>query len=345
MFDDDVEFNINNFIDLFLEDGPFEPYLDEIYGIATHNYQLKIYNVTFKETTPKKILEDLYNIFYEPEIISTRENVEFSIQVNRPLGFRQIITLYPMPFDISNETIQEITSSWGSCKHFEFGKHKKCPLIHNPYLHLYIENFKRKNIPDSIIFRNRFISVNIDGEAPKNRCNYCKETSHEIENCPKKKENKKIKEIQNPTDQNTRKQTYAKAITSTPKTSQPHFFHPLTKMKLNKKPIEKNNENFPPLEPNDQIQNNKDIAPPKSITTSPNVSEEDVIESFDNIQLAKIPPPKSSNENSQAEPSNSTKEVESQKRKHSPSPQSNTTTVTLKPRKKKINTKERKNSL
>ena len=42
MFDDDVEFNINNFIDLFLEDGPFEPYLDEIYGIATHNYQLKI---------------------------------------------------------------------------------------------------------------------------------------------------------------------------------------------------------------------------------------------------------------------------------------------------------------
>ena len=45
MFDDDVEFNINNFIDLFLEDRPFEPYLDEIYGIATHNYQLKIYSI------------------------------------------------------------------------------------------------------------------------------------------------------------------------------------------------------------------------------------------------------------------------------------------------------------
>ena len=207
MVDDDVEFNINNFIDLFLEDGPFEPYLDEIYGIATHNYQLNIYNVTFIETTPKKILEDLYNTFYESETITTRENVEFSIQVNRPLGFRQIVTLYPMPFDISNETIQGITSSWVSCKHFDFGKHKKCPLIQNPYLHLYIENFKRKNIPDSIIFKNRFILFNIDGEAPKNRCNYCKETSHEIENCPKKKENNKIKEIQNPTDQNTRKQT------------------------------------------------------------------------------------------------------------------------------------------
>ena len=52
MVDDDVEFNINNFIDLFLEDGPFEPYLDEVYGIVTHNYQLKIYNATFKKTIP-----------------------------------------------------------------------------------------------------------------------------------------------------------------------------------------------------------------------------------------------------------------------------------------------------
>ena len=109
-------------------------------------------------------------------------------------------------------------------------------------------------------------------------------------------------------------------------------------MKLNKTLIEKNSENFPSLEPNDQIQNNEDIATPKSITTSPNVSEEDIIKSFDNIQLAKIPPPKSLNENSQAELPNSTKEAESQKRKHCPSPQAKTTTVTLKPRKKKINT-------
>ena len=83
-----VEFNLNSFVDLFLEDGLFEPYLDEVYSIATHNYQSKIHKVTFKETTPKKILEDLYNTFYEPETITTRENIKFSIQVNRPLGFR-----------------------------------------------------------------------------------------------------------------------------------------------------------------------------------------------------------------------------------------------------------------
>ena len=70
---DDNKFNINNFIDLFLEDGPFESYLNEVYGIATHNYQLKICNITFKQTTPKKILEDLRNTFYELEIIAKRK--------------------------------------------------------------------------------------------------------------------------------------------------------------------------------------------------------------------------------------------------------------------------------
>ena len=64
VLDNTDDFKINNFIDLFFDDGIFQPYLDEIFGIAMHNYQLKIYNVTFKDTMPKKILEDLYNTFY-----------------------------------------------------------------------------------------------------------------------------------------------------------------------------------------------------------------------------------------------------------------------------------------
>ena len=103
-------------------------------------------------------------MFCEPEIISTKDNIDFSKQVNRPQGFRKLLTLYPMPFDISNENIQEIANNWGSGKHYEFEKHKKYPVIHNPYLHFFIENFKRKNVPDALIFRNKFISVSVDGE-------------------------------------------------------------------------------------------------------------------------------------------------------------------------------------
>ena len=40
-------------------------------------------------------------------------------------------------------------------------------MPHNPYLHLFIENFNRKNVPDALIFRNRFISVSVDDESQK----------------------------------------------------------------------------------------------------------------------------------------------------------------------------------
>ena len=86
--EENSEFNVNNFIDLFLEDGLFESCLDEVYGIATHNYMLKIYNVTFKETTPKTILDEIYETFREPQEVTNRDNLEFTIQVNRPPGYK-----------------------------------------------------------------------------------------------------------------------------------------------------------------------------------------------------------------------------------------------------------------
>ena len=155
--DQKIDFNVNNFIDLFLTGGLFESYLDEIFGIATHNYNLKIYNVTFKESTPKTIIEDIYENFKDPQEISTSDGLDLTIQVNRPPGYRQLVTLYPMPFDINIQNIQLITKNWGTLKSFEFGKHKKCPLIRNPYLHLFFENFNRKFIPDSLNFRNQSI--------------------------------------------------------------------------------------------------------------------------------------------------------------------------------------------
>ena len=112
-----------------------------------------------------------------------------------------------MPFDISIENIQEIANNWESGKHYEFGKHKKYPVIHNPYLHFFIQNFKRKNVPDALMFRNKFISVSVDSELQKERYNYCKATSYEIENCSKKLENKQKQSSQTSTEPSTNKPT------------------------------------------------------------------------------------------------------------------------------------------
>ena len=225
------DFQVNDFINFFLEGGLFDSYLDEVFGIATHNFNLIIYNITFKESTPKSLLEDLYETFKDPQEVTFKSNIDCSIQINRPLGYRQLVTLYPMPFDINLEYLKTITNKWGIIKHFEFGKHKKCPMIHNPYLHIYIENFNRKEVPDQLIFKNRFIAINIDGKPAKPRCNYCKKTDHLIEECPLKTQ---PKENQPPNNVPQPKQSYAQTVTSTPKTTQPPFLHPSTKVKLTK---------------------------------------------------------------------------------------------------------------
>ena len=126
--------------------------MEQIFGIATHHFLLNIYNVTFNDGVNKKILNELYTKYEESQQLKLTNKEKITIQINRLIGYRQIVTLYPMPFDITDETIKNLTLNWGELKHFEFGKHKKCPSIHNLYFHLYIENLKKSAIPDDINF-------------------------------------------------------------------------------------------------------------------------------------------------------------------------------------------------
>ena len=122
----------------------------------------------------KKISDNLYSKCEKPQQFKLTNDKQITIQVTRPFGYRQIVTLYPMSFDITDEVIKNLTINCNKLKHFEFGKHKKFPSIHNPYLHLYIENLKKSAIPDTINFRNIYIFVTVDREQPKSRCSYCK---------------------------------------------------------------------------------------------------------------------------------------------------------------------------
>ena len=73
------------------------------------------------------------------------------------------------------------------------------------------------------------------------------------------------------------KETYAKTVTSTPKTVKTPFLHTMTILKLTKKNIEKTKQNFPTLE--------QDITTPDCIktqnsklnSTSLNISQKKVI--------------------------------------------------------------------
>ena len=326
-----LKFNVNDFIDLFLNEGPFQNLLDQVFGIATHNFMLNIYNVTFNEGVDRTIIDNVYTKYEKPKELKLSNNEEITVQVNRPFGYRQNITLYPMPFDVTSDAIKKLTINWGTLKHFEFGKHKKCPSIHNPYLHLYIENLKKSAIPDAINFRNRYISVTIDGEEPKQICGYCKETNHKIEECNKRTLNETRKQTQPINDKNS----YASKVISSTKPRE-IIQHPSTIFKIQKKAIEKNNLNFPPLSVENTPTNQSTSPSRPSLSDTSISSDEQDLSNIDKINysavlLSKSPYSPASNT---PNPPTPTKQIEKSKRKLPLSPASQSTSPTLNPKKK-----------
>ena len=328
---EELKFNVNDFIDLFLNEGPFQNLLDQVFGIAPHDFMLNIYNVTFNEGVDRTIIDNVYTKYEEPKDIKLSNNEEITVQVNRPFGYRQIITLYPMPFDVTNDAIKKLTINWSTLKHFEFGKHKKCPAIHNPYLHLYIENLKKSAIPDAINFRNRYISVTIDGEEPKQRCVYCKETNHKIEDCNKRILNETRKQTQPINDTNS----YASKLISSSKTRE-IIQHPSTIFKIQKKAIEKNNLNFPPLSVKNTPTNQSTPPSKPSLSDSSTSSDEQDLSNIDrnNYSAVLLSKPPHSPPLNTPNPPTPTKQIEKSKRKFSLSPASQSTSHTLNPKKK-----------
>ena len=116
------------------------------------------------------------------------------------------------------------------------------PINPQPYHYLYIENLKKSAISNAINFQNIDISVTIDGEEPKQRCGYCKETNHKIEECNKRILNQTRKQTQPINDNNSDASKLMSSIKP-----RKIIQHPSTILKIKKKAIEKNNLNFPPV--------------------------------------------------------------------------------------------------
>ena len=71
--------------------------------------RLNINKVTFNDGVDKKILYDLYSKYEDPQKLKLSNDEQVTVQVNRLFGYRQIVTLYPMPFDIMDEAIKNLT--------------------------------------------------------------------------------------------------------------------------------------------------------------------------------------------------------------------------------------------
>ena len=106
-----------------------------------------------------------------------------TVIAQRKQAIHQMITMYPMSHKVTKMQLLELTKTWGTLKSFDFGKHKRCPLLNNAYLHLFLEDPKLENIPSTIQINNRNIEINIQGQLKQPRCAYCKSTEHTIDEC------------------------------------------------------------------------------------------------------------------------------------------------------------------
>jgi len=179
----DTFFDVNLFMELFVEGAPLFKYVDKIFGIATFNYHQKIYTVSFNPNVNETEIESFVSTFNTPTNIQTPDGLTVTMNVRWSRFAKKIVTLYPMPFDINPKHLQTLTATWGDLESYNFGRHKKFSFIRNPYLHLKFSNLQVNNIPEVIKVNDRFITVILPGEENVPRCGYCKAKSHTLENC------------------------------------------------------------------------------------------------------------------------------------------------------------------
>ena len=195
----------------------------------------------------------------------------------------------------------------------------------NPQPHLYIENLKKSIISDAINFRNRYISVTIDREKPKQRCESCKETNHKIEQCNKRILNKTRKQTQPIND----KDSYASKVISSIKPRE-IIQHSSIILKIKKKAIEKNNLNFFPTISKKHPYKSSYLNPKPSLSDSSISSDDQDLSNIDKTQYSAVLLSKSTHSPASILPNLPTtiKQIENPKRKLPLSLASQTTSPT-----------------
>lgn len=185
--------DVNDFIELFLENGPFQYLFSNLVGCSSFNHYKQIFSITFNKETESSIISDLLVKFLEPKTITGSNGIDYQVQINRPQKSQQMVTLYPMSHNITEEHIKTITQDWGKLVNYKFGRHRRCPILLNNYLHIFISDLKKEKIPDTIKINSKTITILIQGEENVPRCGYCKQRSHVIQNCPNKPQSREFR--------------------------------------------------------------------------------------------------------------------------------------------------------
>ena len=180
-----ASFHENTFLELFLPNAPLHYLAEHIFGIVTHNYQHKIFNVTLLPTSEAQ-LPQIVQRYNKPTPLKTQSGNELQLEVRYHSPPTQTVTLHPVPHGITTEEILALTNKWGELSAHEYGRHKTIRAFRNSFLHLQFKNLKINEIPERITINKHFVAVLAPGQALAERCGFCKLQGHVTKFCPSK---------------------------------------------------------------------------------------------------------------------------------------------------------------
>ena len=163
-----ASFHENTFLELFLPNAPLHYLAEHIFGIVTHNYQHKIFNVTLLPTSEAQ-LPQIVQRFNKPTPLKTQSGNELLLEVRYHSPPTQTVTLHPVPHGITTEEILAFTNKWEELSAHEYGRHKTIRAFRNSFLHLQIKNLKINEMPERIIINKHFVAVLAPGPGRKVR--------------------------------------------------------------------------------------------------------------------------------------------------------------------------------
>ena len=179
-------FDISDFIELFLADGPLSEYNTQIFGITTFNYATKVFTLTFNPDTALADIKKFLAVYENGKNLLNASGINITLFAKRLPPPTETVTLYPMPHGVTWDIASNITNGWGNLKSFEYGRHKLLPQIRNSYLHLKLTDINQQNIPERITVNQHYIAVTKPGENIALRCGFCKLKGHKSNDCLEK---------------------------------------------------------------------------------------------------------------------------------------------------------------
>ena len=138
--------DINSFLELFVEDGPFGHLTKDIFGITPTNALTKSFAISFKQEKAKELTNKLIAEYGQGQTVWSKHHIPINITFTWPKPPPQTITLWPVSHEIPPQALSDMVAGgrWGELNRFSFGRHKNFPQFHNAYLHLQIDKINLK---------------------------------------------------------------------------------------------------------------------------------------------------------------------------------------------------------